>query len=122
MKISFFDLINQYPFYKKARDWWTETQVNQIIKGLQKYEQPLTPKKHTARELVQHAMEEAVDLVHYIMALFEVIEDHEKTISQQAVKIAALEERIEYLERVDPSFRTIGVLIDSKAPYSDLDD
>ena len=125
MKISFFELINQYPFYKKARDLWMETQINQIIKGLQKYNEPLTPKRHTAKQLLNHAMEESVDLTHYLIALDEVIEEKERTISEQAVIIAALEERIKYMEKVDSSpfsFRTVGTMIDSKAPYADLDD
>jgi uncharacterized protein YaaN involved in tellurite resistance len=102
MKISFFNLINQYPFYKKARELWTETQVHQIIKGLEKYNEPLTPKHHTPKQLVNHALEEAVDLTHYIVALGEQNEEQAKTISKQAVTIAALEERVKYLEQFEP--------------------
>jgi hypothetical protein len=116
MKISFYDLINLYPFYKKARDLWLETQVNQILKGLQKYHEPLTPKKHTAKQLLTHAMEESVDLTHYLIALDELIEEKDQLISQQAVMIADLEERIKYLEQVKFDYVAI------KPPYMDLDD
>jgi uncharacterized protein YaaN involved in tellurite resistance len=118
MKISFFNLINTYPFYKKCRDLWTETQVNQIIKGLEKYKEPLTPKHHTPKQLVTHAIEEAVDLTHYIVALGEQNEELTETVYRQTVTIAALEERIEYLERFEP----LGVLLENKPPYADLDD
>jgi hypothetical protein len=99
MKISFFNLINAYPFYKKARDLWMEVQVNQILKGLEKYNEPLTPKHHTAKQLVNHAIEEAVDLTHYIVALGEQLEEKDMEIGRLVGENNALRERIEYVER-----------------------
>lgn len=130
MKISFYDLINQYPFYKKARDLWMETQVNQIIKGLKKYDEPLTPKHHTAKQLVNHALEEAVDLSHYIVALGEQLEEKDMEIGRLVGASLALQERIDYLEKYEPIGQLKAEPITNglpgmwiyKPPYADLDD
>lgn len=118
----FHNLINQYPFYQKARNLWAQTQINQIIKGLTKYGTPLVPRNHTADELVTHALEEAVDLTHYIVALKEVIDEleeknreYEVTMMTQRNEITALKEQLAALQWES------GVIV-KKPEYFDLDD
>jgi hypothetical protein len=89
----FRDLINSYPFYKKARELWMNTQTNQIIKGLEKYPEPFTPSHWTANELLDHALEESVDLVHYIVGLKELLD----------AKDAEIERLKEEMERLKAS-------------------
>jgi hypothetical protein len=63
--------VTLYPIYQKARDLFERTQEQQIVKGLHKYEGPLNPAEWTAMELIDHAMQELVDGVHYLTALKE---------------------------------------------------
>jgi hypothetical protein len=106
-----------YPFYRKARDLWTETQVNQIIKGLEKYPEPFTPTHWSAGELLTHALEESVDLTHYLVGLKEVDEAKDTLIEQLKDENARLKERLALFQE-----EPLPLLTDARAPYSDLDD
>ncbi|UVI31194.1 hypothetical protein [Paenibacillus spongiae] len=55
--------------YGKALAYFQEVQKQQIEKGRQKYPEPLNPASWTELELIDHAMQEAVDQVHYLTAL-----------------------------------------------------
>jgi uncharacterized protein YaaN involved in tellurite resistance len=61
--------LENFPFYQLARDLWLKVQEKQIVKGLHKYEEAFNPSNWTADELLNHALEESVDLVHYIVGL-----------------------------------------------------
>src|SRR5574342_641141 len=89
----FHTLINSYPFYKKARDLWMETQVNQIIKGLDKYPEPFNPRSWSPQQLLNHALEEAVDLTHYLVGLKELLDDKDAEIDRLKAEIAQLKEK-----------------------------
>jgi hypothetical protein len=68
------------PFYQKALRLFTKTQENQIQKGLQKYPEPFNPHSWTPDELLNHALEESVDLVHYLVGLKELLDAKDKEI------------------------------------------
>jgi hypothetical protein len=135
----FHTLINSYPFYKKARDLWTETQVNQIIKGLDKYPEPFNPRSWSPQELLNHALEESVDLTHYLVGLKELLDDKDTEIDRLKIEIAQLKGELE--SKAKKPFRISSDVIrkngwiehqeifealekeyNKKPPYSDLDD
>lgn len=84
----------KFPFYQKARDLFLTTQVHQVTKGLKKYSEPFTPQHWTPKELLNHALEETVDLVHYIAGLSELLEDQEREIKRLKAEVAILQEQI----------------------------
>lgn len=81
-----------FPFYEKAKELWQTTQKQQIIKGLKKYPEPFNPHSWTPEELLNHALEETVDLTHYLVGLKELLDAKDQEINK-------LENRIIYLER-----------------------
>ena len=103
------------PFYQSALDAFTATQKEQINKGAQKYPEPFNPLSWSPDALLQHAMEEAVDLVHYLTGLHQQIQAREQEIRRLNDIIADKD-------------RNISTLIESqrhtarKPPYADLDD
>ena len=70
------------PFYEKARNLWQAVQNAQILKGLQKYPEPFNPHNWTSEELLNHALEEAVDLTHYLVGLKEQLDTKDDYIAQ----------------------------------------
>jgi predicted RNase H-like nuclease (RuvC/YqgF family) len=119
----FNDLINSYPFYQKCRELWMKTQINQVIKGLQKYPEPFDPMHWTPNEIVNHAMEEAVDLVHYLVGLSEHVENLESKIKNLNRTVTEKEQEIAHLKYVIASFKNKEYLDGQKKPgYADLDD
>lgn len=56
-------------FYDKAREAWRDKQVNQVLKGAEKYPETFNPDHWTNVELFEHAAEELVDGWHYLVAL-----------------------------------------------------
>jgi hypothetical protein len=70
------------PFYKKALQLFAKTQTAQIKKGLAKYPEPFTPSHWSPEELLNHALEESVDLVHYLVGLKELLDAKDKEIKQ----------------------------------------
>jgi hypothetical protein len=76
-----------FPFYEKALDLFKRTQKAQIIKGLQKYPEPFNPHSWTPDELLTHALEETVDLTHYLVGLRELIEAKDKEISDLKARL-----------------------------------
>lgn len=94
------------PFYDKAREMWQETQNEQILKGLKKYPEPFNPHSWTPKELLKHAMQENVDQAHYLVGLYEQLEEQEKEINRLQAEIVRLKNPISLV----------------KAPYADLDD
>lgn len=96
------------PFYEKALTLFTQTQNKQIFKGLKKYPEPFNPHSWTNDELLDHALEEAVDLTHYIVGLKEKLDG-------QADYIKQLEEELRYLKSENGR-------LTATAPYFDADD
>jgi len=60
-----------HPFYKNARSKWLTVQNNQINKGAEKYPNPFEPADWTIEQLGNHAIEENVDQLHYIVGFIE---------------------------------------------------
>lgn len=65
----------EHPFYKDANVYREDIRKEQILKGAHKYPEPFNPNSWTAKELLQHAMQENVDQAHYIFGLFEKVEE-----------------------------------------------
>lgn len=76
------DIAPNYPFYKRSRDLWLETQGKQIEKGLEKYPEPFDPHHWTPQELLEHAMQENVDQHHYMVGLFVWVESLMKRVQE----------------------------------------
>lgn len=70
------------PLYKDANFAWQRTQVQQIIKGAEKYPEPLNPFSWTPAQLIEHAMQENVDQAHYLSATLEQIKEMELWINK----------------------------------------
>lgn len=79
------------------------TQLNQIVKGLHKYEEPFTPSHWTADELLNHALEETVDTVHYLVGLKELIDQKESQIHFLKEKVKLLESDLSHYIKMDPA-------------------
>jgi hypothetical protein len=88
------------PFYSRVHTSFTQTQQEQIKKGAEKYPEPFNPHSWTPKELLQHGLQEAVDLTTYLVGLYELLESQEK--------------EIERLRSLVPK--------EKKPPYMDLDD
>lgn len=59
----------EQPLYDEARSYFAEVQEGQIEKGRKKYPADLNEDNWTALDLIDHAMQEAVDQIHYLTAL-----------------------------------------------------
>lgn len=93
-----------FPFYEKARNLWQNTQANQIAKGLKKYPEPFNPHNWSADQLLTHALEESVDLVHYLVGLKELLDEKDREIERLSILL------------------TLSLETNKKPPYADLDD
>jgi hypothetical protein len=71
-----------HPFYINARKIWTNHQWAQIEKGAVKYPEPFTPSSWTNEQLVEHALQENVDQLHYIVGIKERMEEQAKEIER----------------------------------------
>jgi hypothetical protein len=78
------------PFYKKALELFTRTQKAQIQKGLDKYPEPFNPHSWSPDELLNHALEETVDLTHYLVGLKDLLDAKDSFIKQQNDEIVGL--------------------------------
>lgn len=63
-----------HPFYIKAKEQFEVVRQGQIVKGAEKYNEPFTPSSWTNAQLGQHALEEVVDLNHYLCGMIERME------------------------------------------------
>jgi hypothetical protein len=132
------------PFYEKALALFTRTQEAQIQKGLAKYPEPFNPHSWTPDELLNHALEETVDLTHYLVGLKELLDAKDEQIkslhkhwSLGLDEIKRLKEELEYEKGMKETFQKEVIKLtkgkpsydmnfnpvpSKKAPYSDLDD
>lgn len=60
-----------HPTYRKARERFQRVQEEQIMKGAEKYSEPLNHESWSFEDLQNHAMQELVDQVHYVEAMGE---------------------------------------------------
>lgn len=65
-------------FYKEAKNYRDLVTIEQILKGAEKYKEPLNPRSWTVKQLVEHAMQENVDQGHYIYAIQSLIESESR--------------------------------------------
>lgn len=70
------------PLYIKADEMAKQTRIDQIIKGAQKYPEPLNPASWSGKELVIHAFQENIDQQHYLVAMLEKFEEMEREIER----------------------------------------
>lgn len=70
-----------HKFYGDARKIWVNHQLTQIEKGSEKYPEPFTPSSWSNEQLVEHAIQENVDQLHYIVGIKERMEQQETTIT-----------------------------------------
>jgi hypothetical protein len=92
-----------HPFYIDARKIWTNHQWAQIEKGAVKYPEPFTPSSWTNEQLVEHAIQENVDQLHYIVGMKERMEEQAKEIERlKSYEEYAMKE-IEGLEKLKNS-------------------
>lgn len=86
--------MKQYPFYADARSQWLATQERQIQKGLAKYPEAFNPFNWTPQQLVDHALEEAVDLTHYLIGLKKLIDAKDEEIERLKTLVKVLSQPI----------------------------
>lgn len=120
--------VKTYPFYASARDQWLATQDRQIKKGLAKYPEAFNPFSWTPQQLVDHALEESVDLTHYLVGLKTLIDAKDAeivTLKEKAKGLRAeLEVRNWLIDRLNREReRADAFTVAGKKPsYFDLDD
>jgi hypothetical protein len=68
----------EHDFYKDAQDYREQERIGQIVKGSEKYPEPFNPDSWSAKELLQHAMQENIDQGHYIYGLYSKISKLER--------------------------------------------
>ena len=100
------DEIMNHELYRRSQKALKEVTEAQIIKGYEKYGKPLNSSEWSGKQLIRHAREELVDLGHYIAALEEKIEELERsermveTNYEHALKkISLLEDKLRYTEK-----------------------
>lgn len=107
--------IADFPFYADARSQWLATQDRQIQKGLKKYPEAFNPFSWNAQQLVDHALEESVDLTHYLIGL-------KKLLDAKDVEIERLKGQITVLKMTSKAHSTTWTRTSKKPSYFDLDD
>jgi hypothetical protein len=85
------------PFYQKALRLFTRTQEAQIQKGLAKYPNPFNPHEWTSDELLNHALEETVDLTHYLVGLKELLDTKDKELKKYKARCLDYEKKLNAL-------------------------
>jgi hypothetical protein len=116
------------PFYQKALRLFTKTQSAQIKKGLAKYPEPFNPHNWTPEELLNHALEESVDLVHYLVGLKELLDTKDKQIQDWIGLVQYKDKELKkYKDRCLDYERKLNVLVPKhdlnyNPPYFDQDD
>jgi hypothetical protein len=84
--------------YKRVRKSHADILHNQIVKGAEKYSNPL-PGAWTAKQLIRHGKEENVDQFVYYEALEMVVERMEKQINLLTEALEDAENRAELAEK-----------------------
>lgn len=113
------------PFYEKALSLFTKTQEAQIEKGMRKYPEPFNPHSWSPDELLNHALEETVDLTHYLVGLKEQLDvlTFEKRVLQNEVR--RLRTELGHFNTPLKPVRNLkeeGINTEALPKYSDQDD
>lgn len=102
------------PFYKKALQLFASTQTAQIKKGLDKYPEPFNPFSWSPDELLNHALEETVDLTHYLVGLKELLDSKEQELldlkAEHAQELKQLRRKIRELQEENAKMETLPVI------------
>ena len=89
-----------WPFYQKAHEMREHERQAQILKGAYKYPQPFTPSDWSPRQLLSHALQENIDQAHYIVGLYDLLEDmeqrHRSEVEVLRMQLDAAEREAEY--------------------------
>ena len=100
------DEIMNHELYRRNQKALKEVTEAQIIKGYEKYGEPLISSEWGGKQLIRHAREELVDLGHYIAALEEKVEalkeiaDFQFNISKRLQKENdLLKDKLRYIEK-----------------------
>jgi hypothetical protein len=119
------------PFYEKAKNLWQTVQNAQILKGLQKYPEPFNPHSWTPEELLNHALEETVDLTHYLVGLKELLDAKDKEIQDWMALARHKENEVEALKQEviqlknrlpkKPHLEEHSFLFPKKSPFEEQD-
>lgn len=80
------------PLYSKTRDVWEKAQFNQILKGAKKYPETFNPRSWDNDELFNHAVEESIDQMHYIVGMKQRIDELTNQIAMERVCFNILED------------------------------
>lgn len=83
----------EHTFYKEAHQIWQDIQQEQIRKGAEKYPLPFNPDNWTENELLQHAMQENVDQVHYMYGMYLKIKQRNEVIKRTIRSLKTLKTR-----------------------------
>lgn len=97
------DELMSHELYRRNQKALNEVTEAQIIKGYEKYGEPLTTANWSGKQLIRHAREEIVDLCHYITALEEKIEN--------------LTEKAEFMTNVAKRLQSENDLLKDKLRY-----
>lgn len=87
-----------HPFYQQAKEVWEKVREGQIIKGSEKYQEPFTPSSWTNTQLVEHAIQENVDQLHYIVGMQQRMESQHNYILVLLKENAELKEKVKQYE------------------------
>lgn len=79
-----------HPTYRKARERFHRVQEEQIMKGAEKYPEPLNHESWSFEDLQNHAMQELVDQVHYVEAMGEKYKHIENRLKQTEHFLSAI--------------------------------
>lgn len=110
-------------FYKKALNLFTKTQEAQIQKGLAKYPEPFNPHSWTPEQLLNHALEETVDLTHYLVGLKELLDAKDEEIKKYKDRCRDYERKLNNYNGLVPKKSPFEEQHQSIfAPYFDPDD
>ena len=118
------DEIMNHELYRRNQKALKEVTEAQIIKGYEKYGEPLISSEWGGKQLIRHAREELVDLGHYIAALEEKIEELERsermveTNYEHALKkISLLEDKVDFMSNVAKRLQSENDLLKDKLQY-----
>lgn len=114
------------PFYKKALQLFARTQTAQIEKGLAKYPEPFNPLSWTPEELLNHALEETVDLTHYLVGLKDLLDAKEQEIrdlkAEHAYEVKHLRKKLKQMQEANAKMETLPLIrTPKKSPFEDQD-
>lgn len=104
----------EHPFYKRVKNVVDEIEVEQILKGSEKYPEPFNPASWTGKELAWHALQELRDGQVYVVGLLDHIERQEQMTKDNFEVHKALTEKYKRLEKEFEQERNIVINLENK--------